>query len=164
MKSGTFLFPAACLSFACVPIAAMGQATIQPVPGQGATTKPTPVRPVPVPSPQSGRPETQPPRPQPPRPQPPRPPRPPVVVNPGWSTAVLYSGPRWQGHYLTVRHAIPDLRHYGFDNRAASLRATGRWQLCSRTRYRGHCITVHGNRRALGRVIGEVSSIRFLGR
>lgn len=111
--------------------------------------------------PRPGRPEIQPPRPRPPRP---RPPRPPVVVNPGFSTATLYSGQHWRGHYLTVRHAISDLRQYGFDNRAVSLRGAGRWQICSKAHYRGNCITVRGSESYFGKLSGKVSSIRYLGR
>jgi hypothetical protein len=87
-----------------------------------------------------------------------------VIVNPGLSTATLYSGQHWRGRHLTVRHAIDDLKRYGFDNHAASLRGTGRWQLCPKAHYRGRCITVHGSQSNLGRVAGKVSSIRYLGR
>ena len=123
--------------------------------------------------PRPPRPEIQPPRP--PRPQPPRPirPRPPVVVNPGWGQhhpgwaygrAVLYSGRYYSGHYMTVRQNIPDLSRYGFNDRADSLHARGRWQICSKTRYRGVCVTVRGSDPHLGRLTGRVSSIRYVGR
>ena len=150
---------------------------------------PHPVQPIIV-QPRPPRPVIQPPRPphpvqpiivqpRPPRPviQPPRPPhpirpRPPIIVipvwnyhNPGWAygRAVLYSGAHYSGNYLTVRHNIPDLRQYGFNDRADSLHARGRWQICSKTRYRGRCATVRGSDPYLGRLTGEVSSIRYLG-
>jgi len=145
------------------------QATTQPV------TRPAPQRPVPlpqpvpdrpVPLPRPDRPSIQPPRPIPPRPIPPRPPRPrpPVVVNPGFGVAVLYGRTGYRGNYLTVRRSIPDLRRVGFDDRAASLRGGGRWQVCSRTHYRGNCLTVRAPRSSFGRLNGNVSSIRYLGR
>lgn len=140
--------------------------------------------------PRPGGPQIQPPRPQPPRPVKPRPPKPikprpprpigprppvhhrPVVVhhvwnqyNPGWAYghAVLYSGAHYSGDYITVRHNIPDLRQYGFNDRADSLHARGRWQICSKTRYRGRCATVQGSDPYLGKLTGEVSSIRYIG-
>jgi len=87
-----------------------------------------------------------------------------VIVNPGLSVATLYSGRNWRGNFLTVRRAISDLRQYGFNDRAVSLRGTGRWQLCSKTNFRGRCVTVRGSQSHLGGVAGEVSSIRYLGR
>lgn len=155
------------------PLAAY-QATTQPV-TRPAPARPVPLpqpvpdRPVPLPQPLPDRPVIQPPRPIPPRPIPPRPPRPipprpPVVVNPGFGVAVLYTRTGYRGNYLTVRRSIPDLRRVGFNDRAVSLRGQGRWQVCSRTRYRGNCITVRGSQRSFGRLNGNVSSIRYLGR
>jgi hypothetical protein len=154
------------------------QVTTQPV------TRPAPERPVPLPQPVPDRPVIQPPRPQPPRPQPPRPPRPeiqpprpipprpipprpprpPVVVNPGFGAGILYARTGYRGNYLTVRRSIPDLRRYGFNDRGASLRGRGRWQVCARTNYRGPCITVRAPEPSFGRLNGEISSIRYLGR
>ncbi|MDQ8757101.1 beta/gamma crystallin-related protein [Sphingosinicella sp. LHD-64] len=140
------------------------QVTTQPV------TRPAPARPIPLPQPVPDRPVPLP-RPvpdrpviQPPRPIPPRPIRPPVIVNPGFGTAILYTQTGYRGRYLTVRRAIPDLRRHGFDDRAASLRGRGRWQVCSRTRYRGTCITVRAPRSSFGGLNGNISSIRYLGR
>lgn len=138
--------------------------------------RPAAARPVPLPQPVPDRPVIQPPRPIPPRPvlpgpRPPRPPRPvlpgprpPVVVNPGFGVAILYSRTGYRGNYLTVRRGIPDLRRYGFNDRAASLRGRGRWQLCARTGYRGPCVTVRAPRSSFGGLNGNVSSIRYLGR
>lgn len=123
-----------------------------------------PPRPRPPEPPRPPRP--QPPRPQPPRPpEPPRPPRPPVPPPVVRGTAILYSGPGWSGRYLTVRQNIPDLRRYGFEDRAVSLRTIGRWEICSERNYRGRCITVMGDQRLFGTgVRGRVSSIRYRGR
>ncbi len=156
-----------------------GAQTPQPIrPGQGGpqVQPPRPSRPE-VQPPRPGRPEIQPPRPgrpeiqppRPPRPQPPRPPRPqpprpPIVVNPGLAVAVLYSGRQWRGTSVTIRRAAPDLRLYRFNDRAISLRATGRWQVCSEIWYRGRCVIVRGSDANLGRIAGSVSSIRYLGR
>jgi hypothetical protein len=154
------------------------QGTSQPA------TRPAPQRPVPLPQPVPDRPVPlprperpsiqpprpprppviQPPRPRPPRPIPPRPPRPPVIVNPGFGAAMLFSRTGYRGNYLTVRRGIPDLRRYGFNDRAASLRGNGRWQVCARTNYRGPCMTVRAPRSSFGRLNGNVSSIRYLGR
>lgn len=116
-------------------------------------------------------------KPRPPRPeiQPPRPirPSPPIIVNPGWGyhnpgwaygRAVLFSGSYYSGQFMTVRHNIADLRQYGFNDRADSLHARGRWQICSEAHYRGQCATVRGSDPYLGRLTGRVSSIRYIGR
>ena len=170
MKSMRFVFAlTAGTSLVSSPI--LAQVQVQPTHPTRPQIQPT--------RPQPPSPVIQPPRPQPPRPviQPPRPPhpirpRPPIIVipvwnylNPGWAygRAVLYSGAHYSGHYLTVRHNIPDLRQYGFNDRADSLHARGRWQICSKTRYRGRCATVRGSDPYLGRLTGEVSSIRYLG-
>lgn len=143
-----------------------------PRPGRPQIQPPRPVSPVIV-KPRPPRPEIQPPRP--PRPQPPRPirPRPPITINPGWGhhnpgwaygRAVLFSGSYYSGHFMTVRHNIADLRQFGFNDRADSLHARGRWQICSETHYRGRCATVRGSDPYLGRLTGRVSSIRYIGR
>lgn len=140
--------------------------TVQPVPGGPQIQPPRPGGPQ-IQPPRPGRPEIQPPRPprpQPPRPPRPRPPHPPVIVNPGLSVATLYSGSHWRGNHLTVRHAIANLQHYGFNDRAVSLRGTGRWQLCSDANYRGKCVVVRGSQPNIGRIAHRVSSIRYLGR
>ena len=149
---------------------ALAQTPVQPArPGEPQIQPPRPVEPVIV-RPRPPRPEIQPPRPQPPRPIQPRPP---ITVNPGWGhlnpgwaygRAVLYSSTYFSGNFLTVRHNIPDLRRYGFNDRADSLHARGRWQICSETHYRGRCATVRGSDPYLGRLTGRVSSIRYIGR
>jgi hypothetical protein len=73
-------------------------------------------------------------------------------------------GPFGGGHYLTVHHDIPDLRHYGFNDRTRSLYATGRWMLCSKSYYHGTCGTYRGMQGSLGSLNGRVSSIRYIGR
>lgn len=149
-----------------------GRPQIQPPrPGGPQIQPPRPGGPVIV-KPRPPRPEIQPPRPTPPRPPKPiRPPRP-IIVNPGWGHgapgwayghAVLYSGTHYRGHYLTVRSSIAELRQFGFDNRGMSLHARGRWQICSKSHYRGSCSTVRGSEGSFGRLAGQVSSIRYLG-
>jgi len=144
-----------------------GQPSIQPPRPQ----PPKPVKPIP---PKPDRPQIQPPRPQPPKPVKPRPPqydyqyrwthhyRPPHYI--GWNQAMLFTGYYGGGHYMTVRHNIPDLRRYGYNDRTHSLYATGRWMVCSKTNYRGDCRTYRGRLGSLGSLGGRVSSIRFIGR
>lgn len=160
---------------------APGTPTIQPVkPGGPQIQPPRPVKPTPV----RPRPPIQPPRPvkpkpprppkpiRPPRPIPPRPVRPvrPIVINwgyhhPGWAYghAVLFSGNHYGGHYITIRQNVTDLRHYGFNDRAQSMHARGRWQVCTKVNYRGRCHTVRGSDPLLGRLNGNVTSLRYLG-
>jgi hypothetical protein len=149
------------------------QNKMQPVrPGGPQIQPPRPVKPVP-PKPVKPIPP-RPVKPVPPKPVKPRPPvhhHRPVVVHHhhqpvyhhGYGVAVLYSAPRFNGHYLTVRHSIPDLRRYGFNDRAYSLRASGRWQVCTQPYYHGHCDTERGDQRSFGNLAGRVSSIRYIG-
>ena len=165
---------------------AVAQVQVQPVQPTSPVTKPAPVkptRPTTKPAPvKPGGPSIQPPRPQPPKPVKPVPPRP-VKPRPpqydyeyswrhhyrpphyvGWNQAMLFTGYFGSGHYMTVRHNIPDLRRYGFDDRTRSLYATGRWMVCSKTYYHGKCRTYRGREGSLGSLNGRVSSIRFIGR
>ena len=59
-----------------------------------------------------------------------------------------------------------DLRNSGAANSAMSLRAHGRWQVCSRTKYRGTCHVFKGRVLNLARygLARDISSIRYLGR
>jgi len=171
---------------------AVAQVQVQPVQPTKPVTKPAPVKPTPPmtkPAPvKPGGPSIQPPRPQPPkpvkptpprpiqppRPEPPRPPqhnyeyswrhhyRPPHYV--GWNQAMLFTGYYGGGHYVTIRHNVPDLRRYGFNDRTRSLYATGRWMVCSKTYYHGTCRTYSGRQGSLGSMSGRVTSIRFIGR
>jgi hypothetical protein len=135
---------------------------------------PKPVQPIERPQPPKPVHPIEPSRPQPPNAVKPRPPqhdsqyhwnhnyRPPHHV--GWNQAMLFSGFFGGGHYMTVRHNIPDLRRYGFNDRTRSLYATGRWMVCSQTYYHGTCKTYRGRQGSLGSLNGRVSSIRFIGR
>ena len=152
--------------------AAEAQTQVQPTqPGGPQIQPPRPGRPEIV-QPRPPQPEIQPPRP--PRPRPPKPVRPPrpIIINPGWchgnpgwayGHAVLYSGTHYRGHYVTVRSSVSELRQYGFDNRALSIHARGRWLICSKSQYRGDCITLRGSDPSFGRLAGRVSSIRYIG-
>jgi hypothetical protein len=156
---------------------APGTPTIQPVkPGGPQIQPPRPVKPTPV----RPRPPIQPPRPV--KPKPPRPPhpvrpipvrpRPPITVNPGWNfhhpgwaygRAVLFSDSYYRGHYMTIHHNVPNLRNYGFNNRAESMHARGRWLVCTKANYRGRCHTIRGSDPHLGRLGDKISSLRYLG-
>jgi hypothetical protein len=74
----------------------------------------------------------------------------------------LFSRPSMRGDRVTLTRSTPDLRTRGFNDRAASLRANGRWRVCEHIRYRGRCQTVRGNRPSL-RLAGLISSARFEG-
>jgi len=151
---------------------APGNPQIQPVrPGGPQIQPPRPVKPTPV----RPKPPIQPPRPV--KPKPPRPPRPvpvrpvrPIVINwgihhPGWAYghAVLFSGNHYGGHHIIIRHNVTDLRRYGFNDRAQSMHARGRWQVCTKVNYRGRCHIVRGSDPLLGRLNGNVTSLRYLG-
>jgi len=150
---------------------APGTPTIQPVqPGRPEIQPPRPIPPRPIQPPRPVKPKP----PKPIRPIPPRPvhPRPPITVNPGWGVhhpgwaygrAVLFSGNYYGGHYITIRQNVTDLRRYGFNDRAQSMHARGRWLVCTKVNYRGRCHTVRGSDPLLGRLNGNVTSLRYLG-
>jgi len=129
---------------------------------------------------QPERPEIQPPvgnprppkPPRPPRPeiQPPRPPvyppRPPIYPPVTSGRLELYPAPAFHGRPHIFKGSASDLKRYGAANSALSLNAIGRWQVCSKKKYKGHCQTVSGrvlnlNRYGLAR---SISSVRYLGR
>jgi len=167
LAAGTSLLTVSPLAAQTRP--APGTPTIQPVkPGGPQIQPPRPVKPIPV----RPRPPIQPPRPI--KPIPPRPvhPRPPITVNPGWNfhhpgwaygRAVLFSGNYYGGRYITIRQNVTDLRRYGFNDRAQSMHARGRWQVCTKVNYRGRCHVVRGSDPLLGRLNGNVTSLRYLG-
>jgi hypothetical protein len=80
----------------------------------------------------------------------------------GRARLTLFSQPSLRGARVTLTRSTPDLRTIGFNDRAASLRADGRWRVCEHIRYRGRCQTVRGTRSSL-RLAGLISSARFEG-
>ena len=67
------------------------------------------------------------------------------------------------GRSVVIRHNVPDLRSYGFNDRAQSMHARGRWQVCEKLNYRGRCHIVRGSDPLLGRLNRDISSLRYLG-
>jgi hypothetical protein len=80
----------------------------------------------------------------------------------GRARLTLFSQHSLRGNRVTLTRSTPDLRTVGFNDVAASLRATGRWRVCEHIRYRGRCETVRGTRSSL-RLAGLISSARFEG-
>jgi hypothetical protein len=83
----------------------------------------------------------------------------------GFGRVVLYADPHYRGRGLFLRQSEPNLRRWNFNNRAQSIRVSGRWQICSKTYFRGDCRVVRSSRRQLYGIGMDrrISSIRFLG-
>jgi hypothetical protein len=77
----------------------------------------------------------------------------------------LYSGPNFTGDVRRYQSGWGDLAKDGFNDRAESLRAAGRWQVCEHADLRGQCVEVQGDvadlsRRGFARTI---SSLQLVG-
>ncbi|MEI9992758.1 MAG: beta/gamma crystallin-related protein [Rhizomicrobium sp.] len=61
------------------------------------------------------------------------------------STITLYSAPNYQGHAITLDHAVRDLDNHDWDfgDRAQSARVRGRWQVCAAKNFQGDCIILN---------------------
>lgn len=81
-------------------------------------------------------------------------------------TATLFEYPDFRGQSYTVYGENAGLGSTGFEDRAMSGYFDGPWVICEDDDYRGHCETVQGRVRDLGRMgLGhEVSSLRALRR
>lgn len=79
-------------------------------------------------------------------------------------TATLFEYPDFRGQSYTVYGENAGLGSTGFEDRAMSGYFDGPWVICEDDDYRGHCETVQGRVRDLGRMgLGhEVSSLRAL--
>lgn len=59
----------------------------------------------------------------------------------------LFAQPSFQGRYLDTQDALPNLPRAGFDDYASSaMIATGTWEACSETNYRGRCVRLSPGR------------------
>ena len=58
-------------------------------------------------------------------------------------TAVLYDQPGFRGRSVTVSGSASNLRNFGFNDKAMSIRVRGRWQICSDANFRGQCSTIY---------------------
>ncbi len=78
---------------------------------------------------------------------------------------VLFAGPNFVGEYRVLRGAVPRLVDVQFNDRASSLRATGRWLVCTNPYYSGRCVEVRGGYPGLGGVqmSDKISSVRYIG-
>ncbi|MBS0325582.1 MAG: glycine zipper 2TM domain-containing protein [Proteobacteria bacterium] len=55
----------------------------------------------------------------------------------------LYQQPGLRGRAFSTNGAVPNLEHYGFNDRASSVVVQrGRWQLCSDAQFRGQCVII----------------------
>lgn len=90
------------------------------------------------------------------------PPRRPAPFRP---QLVLYAGPNYVGEYRVLRGNVPRLVDVQFNDRTSSLRATGRWQVCTNPYYTGRCVQVRGGYAGLGgiRMSDKISSVRYIG-
>ncbi len=79
---------------------------------------------------------------------------------------ILYTHTSFRGESIRLTGSASSLGMYNFNNRAVSVRVTGRWQVCDRARYHGVCRTISGSRSNLARIgLSErISSVRYLGR
>lgn len=80
-------------------------------------------------------------------------------------TLVLYAGPNFVGEARVLHGSIPRLVDIQFNDRASSLRATGRWQVCTNPYYSGRCAVVRGGYAGLGglQMSDKISSARYVG-
>ena len=83
----------------------------------------------------------------------------------GYGRLMLYADPYFRGRGLYLRQSEPDLRRWRFNDRTQSLRVSGRWQVCSKTYYRGTCRVVGRPHRQLYNIGMDrrITSVRFLG-
>lgn len=78
-------------------------------------------------------------------------------------TATLYERTGFRGRSVTVNGDTPDLRDFGFNDKAMSIRIRGSWLLCSDWKFKGKCVSVRGDQEDLSRV-GFYSSLTSLRR
>lgn len=83
------------------------------------------------------------------------------------SQITLYRNLSYRGSNRAFRSDTPDLGRYGFNDVASSAAvASGRWQLCTRTYYRGRCVVIERNTASFVRlgINDRVRSLRELRR
>lgn len=78
---------------------------------------------------------------------------------------VMYAGPNYVGEFRVLRGSVPRLVDIQFNDRASSLRATGRWEVCTNPYYTGRCAVVRGGYPGLGglQMSDKISSVRYVG-
>lgn len=60
-------------------------------------------------------------------------------------TATLYEGANFSGRSVTISGEVSNLSNYAFNDRAHSLRLTGRWRLCEHSNFEGRCVELTGD-------------------
>jgi hypothetical protein len=78
----------------------------------------------------------------------------------------LFEKPGFQGRYLDTQEAVPNLPRAGFDDyRVSAMVATGDWEACSDTNYRGRCVRLDpGRYYNLSEMLDQrISSVREIG-
>lgn len=79
----------------------------------------------------------------------------------------LYGRPDFMGPYAASDRPVPNLEHFGFNDRASSaIVDMGRWQVCDDVRFRGHCTVLQPGEYPDLESIGldrRISSVRLIG-
>lgn len=75
----------------------------------------------------------------------------------------LYDNSQFRSVSVTLTRDIPDLKAVNFNNRARSLIATGRWELCQFAHYGGNCRIYEGSHSEIPGFGNYFSSARFVG-
>lgn len=76
---------------------------------------------------------------------------------------VLFAGKDFRGESVVINRDNPNLRSINFDEKAWSLVATGKWEVCLDPNYGVRCRTYEGRVDHLESFKGRVSSVRFVG-
>lgn len=76
---------------------------------------------------------------------------------------VLFAGKDFRGESVIINRDNPNLRTINFDEKAWSLVATGKWEICLDPNYGVRCRTYEGRVDHLESFKGRVSSVRFVG-
>ncbi len=78
----------------------------------------------------------------------------------GRPTLTLFEGANFTGQTVTLEGAILDFGLIGFNDRARSAQAVGRWIICEDNLFGGGCQTLEGSAPDLGGLAGRISSAR----
>ena len=78
---------------------------------------------------------------------------------------MLFSRTNYRGRGLYLYMSEPNLRRWGFNNDAQSVRISGHWKLCTKSYYQGHCEYVRYSRPTLHHMglNRKITSVQFLG-
>lgn len=66
-----------------------------------------------------------------------------VLAAPARADMTFYAQRNFEGQAITAGHAVPDLRRFGFNDRASSAVVTGEaWEVCEHVNFQGQCMVV----------------------